>query len=473
MATLPRKNPFFRRSKSRLRILVGAGVKLAGTLFLTGLTIGISCAPTAPRTAPGSQKPAARTETLTVFFTGSTLGALKPCGCSGGQLGGLERRRAIFGTVPRQRRLVVDTGSFVKSDGEQDLIKYNIIVQALQLLNYDVASLSEKDVEIGRNLDLLDGAALGVHLIGPSYGAADVNLPAKFTRELALQGKAVVVTIAAFDAQAASLEQVRELFTPRAGAQSLNILILSQCDAATVESIAAAIPPFVDCLVCPAQSDEPMVLSDQGKKPLVFSMGRFGRHISRLQVASAPARDGLKLSFEVIPVSEDLPPDAALVSLYKDYQQVVKGSNLLEKYPRFALPNNLEYVGSLSCKPCHDSEYKKWQETGHSKAYATLEQVGSQADPECIACHVIGMEYQSGFVSLEKTGDLKDVGCENCHGPGSEHIRTAGTAKSTEPKSACTNCHTPEHSGEYAGNERAFLEKIIHWKEPNTAGHVK
>ena len=451
-----------------MRILAGAGGILVGALFLTGLTIAISCAPAAPKPASGNRQAIARTETLTVFFTGSTLGALKPCGCSGGQLGGLERRRAIFDTVPRQRRLIVDTGSFVKGDGEQDLIKYNIIAQALQLLNYDLASLSEKDVEIGGNLNLLDDAAMGVHLIGPPNGAADANLPAKFTRKVGL----VVVTIAAFDAKTASAEQVRGLFTPQAGAQSLNILILSQCDPGIIEAVAAA-APSVDCLICPAQSDEPIVLSDPGKKPFVFSVGRFGRHVCKLLIETGAGRNALKLSLQVIPVAENLEKDASLVSLYKDYQQVVRDSNLLEKYPRFTPPNNLEYVGSLSCKPCHESEYKKWLETGHAKAYATLEQIGSQADPECVVCHAVGMEYQSGFVSLEKTADLKDVGCENCHGPGSEHIRTAGRAKSAEPKSACTNCHTPEHSGEYAGNERGFLEKIIHWKEPNTADHVK
>ena len=472
MDTLSRKKPFFSRSENRLRILSGPVGKLAGVLFLTGLIIAISCSPTAPKPGPGSRQPTARTETLTVFFTGSTLGALKPCGCSGGQLGGLERRRAIFDTVTRQRRLIVDTGSFVRGDGEQDLIKYNIIAQALQLLNYDLASLSEKDVEIGGNLNLLDDAAMGVHLIGLPNGAADVNLPAKFSRELSLQGKTFVVTIAAFDAKTASTEQIRGHFTQHAGAQSLNILILSQCDAGIIESIAAT-ALSVDCLICPAQSDEPMVLSEPGKKPFVFSVGRFGRHVCKLLIETGAGRNTPKLSLQVIPVAEDLEKDASLVSLYKDYQQVVRDSNLLEKYPRFTLPNNLEYVGSLSCKACHESEYKKWQETGHAKAYATLEQIGSQADPECVVCHVIGMEYQSGFVSLEKTADLKDVGCENCHGPGSEHIRTAGQTKSAEPKSTCTDCHTPEHSGEFAGNERGFIEKIIHWKEPNTADHVK
>jgi hypothetical protein len=83
------------------------------------------------------------------------------------------------------------------------------------------------------------------------------------------------------------------------------------------------------------------------------------------------------------------------------------------------------------------------------------------------------MEYESGFTSEEKTGHLKNVGCENCHGPGSEHIRTLGTVKLTEPKSDCLSCHTPEHSGDYAGNEQEKLEKIVHWREPNTAGNVK
>jgi Cytochrome c554 and c-prime len=472
MAISPKRNPHCRHSRTHQKTCAGVRRKLACALFFVGLTAGASCVPTAPRTAPAGKQGSTKAEALTVFFTGGTLGALKPCGCSGGQLGGLERRQAVFDTVPGPERLVVDTGSFVKSDREQDLIKYNIIVQALQLLHYDVASLSEKDVEIGRNLDLLDSAALGLHLIGPPYGAANAGMPAKFTKELALDGKTVVVTIAAFDAKTESVERVRQLFAPHAGAQSLNILILNQCNADMVKSVTAA-APSVDCLVCSTQSDEPVVIGDPNDKPLVFSVGQFGRHICKLQAESTGGRDGWKLSLDVIPVSENLKREPSLVSLYKDYQQVVRESNLLEKYPRFALPDNLQYVGSLSCKPCHDSEYEKWQSTHHAKAYATLEQVGSEADPECVVCHTVGMDYESGFVSPEKSGHLEGVGCENCHGPGSEHVRSGGRVKSAGPKSTCTDCHTPEQSGEYAGNERAFLEKIIHWKEPSTADHVK
>jgi hypothetical protein len=216
-----------------------------------------------------------------------------------------------------------------------------------------------------------------------------------------------------------------------------------------------------------------MVTSKPGEKPLIFSSGRFGRYICKLQATTSSPGRPLKLSLDVIPVSEDLAKDASLVSLYKDYQQFVKASNLLEKHIRVALPNELEYVGSASCKPCHDYEYEKWSTKAHAHAYATLEQAGSQFDPECAVCHVVGMDYESGFTTPEQTGHLKNVGCENCHGPGSEHIKSGGWAKTTEPKSTCISCHTPEHSGEYAGNEQAFLEKIVHWREPNAAVHVK
>ena len=421
-----------------------------------------------------------KTDVLTVFLTGNVLGELKPCGCSGGQLGGLDRRSAVLNSVPKQRRLIVDTGSFVKSDGEQDLIKFNIIVQALGMLDYDLVDLSEKDIEIGNSLGLLEDISSVFNIISP-YRPVDVNVPAKFIKRLPLKDKTVAVTVGAFDVNSGPIEQIRELFSelsdsgpaePEFNGYRINILILNHCDSDIIDSIAATVP-LVDCLVCPGESDEPMIIGDLNKRPLVFSVGRFGRYVCKLQIEPAKAEDKLKLSFQAIPVTEDLEQQDSLVRLYKDYQQLVKQSNLLERYPRFTLPDKLAYAGSESCQFCHQYEYVVWKDTVHANAYATLEQVGSQFDPECVLCHVIGMEYESGFISEDKTGYLKDVGCENCHGPCSEHNRTPYTAKTTKPKSACLDCHTPDHSGEYAGNELEYQEKIIHWVEPNDVGNVK
>jgi len=433
--------------------------RLIGVLFLTGLMLVASCVPDRQPKPPA--KPVERADGFVVFLTGSELGALKPCGCSGGQLGGLDRRWAVLNSVPRQRRLIVDTGSLVESDSEQDLIKFNIIIQAFGLLDYDVVNLTEKDLEIAENLGLLDRIGLVFNVIS-AHLPTDVDLPVKFIKQLALKDKTVTVTIAAFDAQSSRIEQIAELFPPHASVQAINILILNHCDPTIVDSIAEN-APTVDCLVCPSDSDEPRVIGGPNEKPLVFSVGRFGRYICKLDVTDTKDQDRLELSFHAIPIGEDLKQGASLVRLYKDYQQLVKEAHLLEKYPRFVLPNGLKYVGSKSCKPCHEYEYQTWSEKGHAHAYATLEKVGSQYDPQCVICHVVGMEYESGFISEEKTSHLKDVGCENCHGPGSEHARTLGKAKTTEPKSSCLDCHTPETSGEYAGNEQRYLEKIRHW----------
>jgi hypothetical protein len=411
-------------------------------------------------------------DSLTVFLTGNELGTLKPCGCSGGQLGGFDRRSAILNTVPEQNRLIINTGSFVKNDSEQDLIKYHIIIQALQLLDYDLVSLSEKDIEIGGNLGLLEGIESIFNIISP-HSTPEMNVPAKFTKKFSLKGRTILATVAAFDPESTPVEQIKELFALPADVPTINILILSYKDPETIGSIAKA-APFVDCIICPSESDEPAVIGNPNKRPLAITVGRFGRYICGLKV-TAPTRVGqpLRLAFKEFPVEEDLPKDDSLVKLYEDYQLIVKDRNLLEKHPRFALPDDLEYYGSESCKPCHEYEYETWNSKAHARAFSTLEQVNSQYDPECVVCHVIGMDYESGFISQQETGHLINVGCENCHGPGSEHNLSAGMTELTEPKSTCIDCHTPEHSGDYAGNEEEKLQEIKHWREPNAADNVK
>ena len=371
-------------------------------------------------------------DVLTVFLTGNELGALKPCGCSGGQLGGLSRRSTVFNSVPEEKRLIVDTGMFVETDGEQDLIKFNIITQALNMLNYDLVNLTKKDLEIGKNLGLLDSIGSVLNVIS-SYQTADANLPTKFTKKLCLEKEAVAVTVAALDTKSTPIDQVYKLFpyTDCSNLRSVGILILNSPDLADVNEIAEM--NIIDCIIIPSDSDEPSLIGDPNSGPLVFSVGRLGRYISKLQIENEKGR--LKYSFSTIPVTENLPQEQSLVELYKAYQQFVKEANLLYEYPRFTLPGGLEYAGSESCKSCHEYEYEKWSQKVHAHAYATLEKVGSQFDPECIVCHVVGMRYKSGFVSEQQTSHLKNVGCENCHGPGSEHNATLGRAKTTEPKS--------------------------------------
>jgi len=451
-----------------LNISDRANKKIVAALIVVALTAALSCGPRAPKEAPTRRQGRVEADMLNVFFTGSSLGRLKPCGCSGGQLGGFERRPAVFNTVPAEKRLLIDTGSLVETNRDQDLIKFNIIVEALGLLDYDLVNLTEKDLEIAENLGLL--GSLTVRFISP-YGTGD-EMAIGFQNRYLLNTEYVTVSVLTFDVDRSATEQIKAGFVPpEEGDKTINILIVSRCDEEVVSSIASL--GIVDCVVCPSEAEEPMIIGSPSRRPLVFSVGRYGRYICRLQIEKARVRDRFKFKFTSIPVAEDLKPDAALVDLYEGYQRIVRDRNLLEQHPRYVLDNGLTYVGSQSCKDCHESEYEKWHETGHAHAYATLEEVGSQYDPECVVCHVIGMDYESGYTSEQQTPLLKDVGCENCHGPGSEHNERPHEVKTSEPKMTCIQCHTPEHSGDYAGNEDTFMERIKHWTEPNAPGNVK
>ena len=110
-----------------------------------------------------------------------------------------------------------------------------------------------------------------------------------------------------------------------------------------------------------------------------------------------------------MPLKEEIKQDDNLVNLYKTYQDMVKSADLLGKNPRFIHDNGLKYIGSESCESsdCHSEpfihqyEYVIWKDSDHAKAYETLVEVGSQYDPECIECHVIGYAYDSGFKTAE------------------------------------------------------------------------
>jgi hypothetical protein len=470
------------------RLGICLSVLYAGCLAAIAVT---SCLPS--RSQKQATESSQQVNVLTIFVTGSELGALKPCGCSGGQLGGFDRRAAVLNSVDREYRLIIDTGSFVESDNQQDLIKFGIIINAFRLLGYDLVNLTHEDIEIAQQLGLLNDLAVSFNAIS-SDSPTEMSLPVKFAAKFFLGNKPLNVTIVSFDIDTNSAENVSELFPASGDAQALNILILNRYDTAIIHSISQD-EPTIDCIICPADSDDPRVISEQFTKPLVFSVGRFGRYVCKLQiqpqgenhltsnmsamqqsaVQNAPviAMDKLDLHFSAIPVTEDLPLDSSLVELYKHYQRLVEESRLLETYLRLPLSDGLEYVGSKACQECHSYEYEMWSSKAHAGAFATLEEVGSQFDPECVICHVVGMDYESGFVWPGETDHLKNVGCENCHGPGSEHIKTSGEAWTIEPQSTCTDCHTPEQSTDYVGNEELYLEKIVHWMEPNALSTVE
>lgn len=433
-------------------------------LFLTSICLLVACLscpsetvrPVAP--SPGGSE-------LTIFVTGNELGSLRPCGCSGGQLGGLEKRPAVFNGAPASRRMIIDTGVLAAGDGEQDLIKFRIMFEALGLLQYDAVCLTDQDQSIAEQLGLLVHPQRAFSVLKDGENGSGV-----FTKRFPEQG--ITVNVASFDPQLAPAEQAARLFGGTNTPSTVDILILRHCSSDSLQDIIATCGG-IDCVICPPDGDEPRLSSAPDARPLVVTVGRFGRHIGRLRVA-VPADGGeLGFHFETVPVAADLPDDPVLVHLYRQYQQLVSEANLLESYPRVPLPDGLAFTGSEDCRRCHEYEYGQWSTKAHADALASLKEVGSDRDPECVICHVVGMEYEGGYLTEEATPHLKDVGCETCHGPGSEHAKSGGLKATRQPQWSCLHCHTPDKSTGYAGHEKEYMEKIVHWREPAAAGNVQ
>ena len=236
----------------------------------------------------GQSSPASRpkdaNDSITIFITGNELGAMKPCGCSGGQLGGLDRRTVIFNAAGQMNRLIIDTGSFVETDSPQDLVKFNIIVQALGLLGYDLASLSEKDSEITESLGMWDQISSVVNVISV-YGSGASGSQKSFTKNLPFKDGTIAVTVAALNTEDMPAGEISELFELQDDCKTVNLLIVDDCDSDIVSSIAEL--GIVDCLICPSDSDEPEVIDDSREGFLVFSVGQLGKYVSRLQITGA------------------------------------------------------------------------------------------------------------------------------------------------------------------------------------------
>jgi hypothetical protein len=111
--------------------------------------------------------------------------------------------------------------------------------------------------------------------------------------------------------------------------------------------------------------------------------------------------------------------------------------------------------------PCHAEDYRIWQRTAHAKAMQTLIDEKHDKDPECVVCHVVGLEFEGGFQSMQKTPTLKDVGCESCHGPARKHVQDPENHRLGKAgEKSCMSCHVPAHSPGF--DFETYWKKIEH-----------
>ncbi len=450
-------------------------LRYIGIVTISGVIFLFSCSPESDISIPSAETSttdlliqSAHADTVTVFLTGNILSTLKPCGCTTGQLGGLDRRPAVLSTAPADRRLIIDTGNFLRQDTPQDRIKLGILLQALTLLEYNLVHFESNDLQLISEMGLMD--TLSCETIAP--GSSEIG--PTFERTFTISDRELVVQVATVSVRDFEQTNLSQLFDSQRDTANVILLIVDSAETDFINRIAAT--NRVDVIIVPATATEPRIVDRSRKKPLVISVGKFGEYVTRLLLQVKPDNT-VAIGFSDIAIVESYPSDEALVDLYKFYQTLVRDEGLLDKVPQVPLPDGLQYTGSKKCQTCHEYEYAQWSTKLHAKAYPTLVKVDHQYDPECVQCHVIGLGYETGFKNESSPEDLRNVGCESCHGPGSQHIESVLTQKNYvstgQPRSKCTDCHTTEHSPKFYGNEKEYFQKIIHWKEHTWETSVK
>jgi len=171
----------------------------------------------------------------------------------------------------------------------------------------------------------------------------------------------------------------------------------------------------------------------------------------------------------LIPVQMSIPDDpntrkeleiyrTESAKLYKPNVAVEAGKDLSEKERIARIPKTSPFAGAISCKRCHEVNYRNWLKTKHARASQTIAASPKYAQEECLMCHSTGYGKMGEYITVSEIPFyLQGVQCEACHGEGKDHPEK-GAVKRKVTLGICRNCHTKDRSPTF--NYGAYLEKI-------------
>lgn len=148
------------------------------------------------------------------------------------------------------------------------------------------------------------------------------------------------------------------------------------------------------------------------------------------------------------PLPPSVPDDATIITLLQEARQK---ANTVRRQTAETSRLTQQYMGSNSCRRCHEALYLVWIQTPHASSYQTLEKQDQNNNLSCVYCHVTGLEEDTASLAASLPENLRAVGCEVCHGPGKDHAAAPQqNPPSTRPNShLCTSCHSPERDDNF------------------------
>lgn len=400
--------------------------------------------------------PASKDDAVVFFLAGDANGYLAPCGCSSPMVGGVKRRAsAIRNLGVKGRTLFLENGGLVLERGRQDEIKVETFAEMHAASGGTAINLCNSEAKLGAGIvSSLIRLSRG-HVVTSSLEKSEtLDVPAS----IAASSFAVGGVSTHADQMGGVLGEVavpldtavRKFVDAAKAAQRTPVLMLDGDRAAAV-GLAERFPDLA--LVQYKSVGRPPDKLERIGRTVLATPGDGGKSIVRLVW-----RNGKFESYVPIELAPSYKDDPDAARIYKTYLRRVSGEKLLEALAR---PSKDKYVGSTACLSCHKDAAKVWQHSKHAIALKTLEHEGHERDPDCVSCHVVGLDSIYGFKSRGLTPTMASVGCESCHGAGADHA--AKPKLYHLPKvgeKSCKPCHTPENSPRFVFS--TYWAKIKH-----------
>ncbi|RYG47240.1 hypothetical protein EON79_07895 [bacterium] len=384
----------------------------------------------------------------TVVIGGDSDGHLAPCGCTFPMTGGIRRRSTVVRDhAPTEHRLVLDTGSFVTSVGPQDRFKAEMLAEAAGTMGAVVA-LTPSEAQFGPG----QFAALRA-LAGDAYVSGNVK-GVEGLENVAERGPFAITALATdpegISGPLAGIPVSREEAIKGLLSKAMVPIVMYAADEDQARDLARSSPKL--SLIVHRRGGAPAkeILYEEGVA--LVSPGERGKYVVMLD------RRGAKWeNYRAIDLGPEIKDDKLISRMYAAYLQRVEGAGLLDMVPRSEAG---AFVGNEACLSCHPKAAAVWKGSKHAHAYESLESEGHDRDPDCVRCHVTGLEAKGGFMSRSATPQFAFVGCESCHGAGGQHVSSPKIPYNRSGPETCARCHTGDNSPRF--DYKTYWKKIAH-----------
>jgi 2',3'-cyclic-nucleotide 2'-phosphodiesterase (5'-nucleotidase family) len=411
---------------------------------------------------------------LIIIYTGDSGAEVESCGCNALAYGGLARRATLVNAIrdARPEAVLVDAGDFLSPNvGPQERLKSEISAEGYGAFGYDAVNLGEDDFNFGADflgnlIETYDIPVVSANVVvdgeafAPAYrvverGGVKIGIVGFLNPELAA-GK---------DSPDVDIEQYKKALKAATSELARRAdVIISLAHIGNVDkarAFAAKCPKEIDVVIGGHRGGEMPEAEEVKGRWVVYTRSR-NRYVGMLKLTLDEDLNVVAAENHVMPVTRETAKDEVVQELVEKYyvalRRLVEEKKLL-KPPEDVPPDGFIYVGSDRCAKCHSAKTKQWRTTAHASAYKSLEDVGREADPECVACHVTGYGFRGGFAGAGKP-EVLNVGCEECHGPGEGHLESHAIKPPAVDEKTCARCHDAERSPafDYPG----YLDAVRH-----------